>query len=399
MEFLSQYLVLWALYNLFRILIILQFPLNRLITYIKSTNDEQFTQRNIIFLARLFKAFTEICPNLKLCLTQTLLVTSAWDESKLTTNTAATNHLEHWDRMCGLLDEEATALWKRWLDLFASDLLKEHNGHCFDTNVNLITLLTIFPSWDTIVVEEKDEQNQSIESTIRIPNQPSIPLQDFLFKCCSRLNKTIPNTLPKAITALLNDCIVERLRLTYSEFLTANELIANNQNVSLQFYFDLKFLNLLLGCSGRRTAATTNVGSRDYENLATLANSYKAHIDPFDFEMFHKHINANVKKATQRMQYQFGLLVPNFEHLTTSSISTQTNAQDKEPNVLTLSAQAALTNLFPLLPIVIPTAPAAASAAITASPAKEEKVIKTEKVRQLNLKMKNILTQICSVSS
>lgn len=329
-------------------------------------------------MARLFKAITEICPNLKLCLTQTLLVTSAWDESKLTTN-----QLEYWDRMCRLLDEEATALWKRWLDLFITDLLKEHNGHCFDTKVNLITLLMIFPNWDTIVVEEKDEQNQSIESTIRIPNQPSIPLQEFLFRCCGRLNKTIPNTLPKAITALLNDCIVEKLRLTYCEFLTANEIIANNQNVSLQFFFDLKFLNLLLGCGGRRAATATTGGTvenRDNEDLATLANSYKAHIDPFDFEMFHKHINANVKKATQRKQYQFGLLVPNFEHLSTASISTQTNAQDKEPNVLTLSVQAALTNLFPLLPIFIPNAVTTASTSITASPVKEEKIHRAEKV-------------------
>lgn len=347
----------------------------RLITSIKTTKTEKYTQKNIILLARLLKAFTEICPNLKLCLTQTLLATSTWDETQLSTSSPGSNHVEFWDRICRLLDEEALALWKRWVELFVADLLKEHSGYCFSTKISLITLLTIFPNWDTITVEEKDDENQLVQSVIRVPSQPSIPLQDFLFKCCNRLNQTIPNTLPKAVTHLLSECLIDRLRLTYAELLSANDFIATNQNSSLQYFFDLKFLNLLFGI-GKRTSASMD--NRESDALSTLANTFKSHIDPFDFEMFHKHVTANMKKATQRMQHQFGLLVPDFEHLTSATATgAVATAQDKDPNMLALSVGSAMTNMFPLLPIVLPMTNVSASA----SPVKEAKPVKAEKVR------------------
>lgn len=343
---------------------------------IKSQNHENASQHNLIFLARLLKAFTEICPNLKLCLTQTLLAKSNWEEPKQPSKESSTNQLEYWQRLCRLLDDEATILWKRWLHLFIVDMLKEHNGYCFDTKTNLIALLTIFSNWDTISVEEKDDQNRSVESIIRIPSQPSLPLQEFLFKCCGRLNQIIPNTLPRHIIALLAESLCDKLRLTYSELLTAQEFVASNQNIALQFYFDLKFLNLLFGF-GRRSVAGEKT---DSEDLSALANGFKAHIDPFDFEMFHKHINANVKKATHRMRHQFGLLVPNYEHLNTVLTATQASTvQDKEPNVLTLSVGATLTNMFPLLPIVLSSA-ATTSTTVAVSPTKQQRTIRTEKV-------------------
>lgn len=296
----------------------------------------------------------------------------------MSANSASASHLEHWDRICRLLEEEAINLWKHWLELFVSDLIKDNDGHSFITKINLISLLTIFPNWDTVTIEEKDDQNQPIESTIRIPSQPSVPLQEFLFKCCDRLNQAIPNTLPKAVTALLAECLVDNLRLTYAELITANVFITTNQNASLQFYFDLRFLNLLFG-GGRRTVAAVENSSTD--DLAALTNSFKANIDPFDFELFHKHINGNVKRVTQRMHHQFGLLVPSFDHLTATSGTQVSTLQDKEPNVLALSVSGTLTNLFPLLPIIIPAAVVPTAAAIV-SPVRSDQRSggRTEKV-------------------
>lgn len=336
---------------------------------------EKYTQKNIILLARLLKAFTEICPNLKLCLTQTLLTASAWDDRQLSTNTPSSNHLEFWERICCLLDEEALILWKRWVELFVTDLLKEHSGQCFPTEIDLITLLSIFPNWDTITIEEKDDENQLVQSVIRVPSQPSIPLQGFLFKCCRHLNQTIPNTLPKAVTHLLSQSLIDKLRVTYAELLSKNDFISTNQNVSLQYFFDLKFLNLLFGI-GKRTSVSMD--NRESDALLTLANTFKSHIDPFDFEMFHKHVTANVKKTTQRMQHQFGLLLVDFEHLTsTTSTGPVATTQDTIPNVLALSMDSAMSNMFPLLPIVLPTS----TVSTTVTPVKEVKPAKTEKVR------------------
>lgn len=343
----------------------------RLIELIKSNDFETMSQQNLIFLARFLEALCEICPTFKLCLTQTLLTTSNYDEPPHTSCALGTSQLQHWQSMCQFLDNEAMLLWKRWLNIFISDLLQEHNGFCFSTNINFITLLTVCPNWDTIIVEEKDDQNQPIESVIRVPSLPSIILQDFLFICCDRLNRAVPSTLPKSMINLLTEYLSDKLRPTYRELLTAPDFLSSNQIASIQFYFDSKFLNMLLGFG----SATVGDDS-DEQDFNSLANGFKAYIDPFDFEMFHKYIIANVKKAIHRMRHQFGLLAPNYEHLIT--LSTQTNTlQDKEPNVLTLSDGASSANMFPLLPIVISTT---AAINATASPVKEQRPVRVDKV-------------------
>lgn len=77
-------------------------------------------------------------------------------------------------------------------------------------------------------------------------------------------------------------------------------------------------------------------------------------MDPFDFELFFKYLNANVKKSGIRMQHELGCLISNNEQLTAiiggSGVISQT--QDREPNILALSSTANTTAWFPLLPIV-----------------------------------------------
>lgn len=287
--------------------------------------------------------------------------------------------------MCRLLEDEALQLWKRWLHLFIADQLKEHNGFCFNTKLDLIVLLSIMPNWDTIVIEEKDDQNQMVESTIRIPSQPSVLLQEFLFNSCDRLEQIVSNALSKPIIALLTDILTEKLRPTYRELLASHEFLASNQHAALQFYFDMKFLHLLFGFGRRSTIKDDkHDGTHDF---SSLADEFKAHIDPFDFEMFHKYINANVKKSIQRMRHMYGSLVANSEHLNATATATSATSQDKEPNVLALSVGVASANMFPLLPIVTANAagPAPAPAPVVASPTKQSRVTRSEKVRRLYL--------------
>lgn len=319
---------------------------------------------SIGFLAKLVKAVTEICPNVKKCLMPTsLFVSNTWTE------TSNVSHIEHWERICSLLNEESINLWKLWIDLFVNDILRKQHGLCFNIKVDLMSLLDLFPNWETYTIEEKDETNSTVQSTIRVPAHPSIALQTFLFEFCTKLNGKVPETLPKPVTVLLMDRLLDCIVNTYTELSDKNEFIFTNQNACLQFYFDLKFLTLIFH-NGKRN-----------DHLQLLSNKFKAGIDPFDFELLHKYINANVKMAAQRKQHQYGLLT-NQSLLTAVSKTGASNlTQEKDPNLLPLASNgAAHGNWFTLLPIVVSQKTAALSEPIEvkapATQPKSDKVIK-----------------------
>lgn len=323
---------------------------------------------SIAFLAKLLRAVTEICPHVKQCLMPTtLLLSNTWNES------SNVSHIEQWERVCRLLTEESVNLWKQWIELFIGDVLRKQNGLCFSIKIDLLTLLDWFPRWETFTIEEKDETNSSVQSTIRVPAHPSIPLQMFLFECSTRLNEKIPETLPKSVTAMLNDRLLNRIVNTYTELSNKNEFIFTNQNACLQFYFDLKFLTILF-LNGKRN-----------DQLQSLAGKFKAGIDPFDFELLHKYINANVKLAAQRKQHQYGLVIPstvtNQSLLAAMTKTGNVNlTQEKDPNLLSLAnGGVAHSNWFALLPIVVSsktsTAPSAsAETKVPPTQTKSEKV-------------------------
>lgn len=103
----------------------------------------------------------------------------------------------------------------------------------------------------------------------------------------------------------------------------------------------MKFLTLIFH-NGKRN-----------DHLQLLSNKFKAGIDPFDFELLHKYINANVKMAAQRKQHQYGLLT-NQSLLTAVSKTAASNlTQEKDPNLLPLASNGAHGNWFTLLPIVV----------------------------------------------
>lgn len=270
-----------------------------------------------------------------------ILLSAAWMQRN-------SSGVEQWERVSRLLGEEMINLWKKWIEIFMMHRLQSHSGHCFPIDIQ--NLLAILPKWETIGVEEKDESNQIIESKIRVPNQLSISLQQFLFGCCKQLTALVPNTLPRPVTVLLADHLIEQLVRTYADLYQQNiTYISASQNASLQFYFDLKCLALLF------------LGGRRNDDLQTLTAKFKANIDPFDFEMFHKYMNSNVKTMAQRMQHQYGALIPNVQHLNSilttiskhgNTISTST---EKDPNVLPLCSNETNTNWFILLPVVMPT--------------------------------------------
>lgn len=157
------------------------------------------------------------------------------------------------------------------------------------------------------------------------------------------LNIYVPQTLPQKVLNYFNSILIRNLLERY-ENLLKKQFPLRNQNVSLQIYFDLKFLQMVF---------IKRENKKEHETFQKLTNILKEHIDPFDFELFHKHLNNNVKKCALRLQHQLGLIIPYPENIT-GDIKQLMVAQEKDPNVLCISCNGSSATWFSLLPIVVP---------------------------------------------
>ncbi|CAO1415921.1 unnamed protein product [Diamesa serratosioi] len=306
--------------------------ISTLITSIKSSTFNN-TGENCVMLARLLQAISELCPNLKLCFSGHLLM----EQSYLRDPTRDDDGDKEWNNVCLLLEEESLRFWKLWVELFVKEWKQ------LDDKVTVITLLTDFPNWDTITIEEKDETDNTVQSQIYVPSQLSFSIQSYLYEIITQLNRIIPHTLPKSIHLLIVEKLVEKLA-DYYEKLKTNEFVNGNQKASWQYFLDLKVLALMF--VGRENKSIS-------ERYQQLISHFKSVIDPFDFDVFYQHVNNNVKRNAFRTQCGFGCLIPNIEQLSgilaNQSFST---AQDKDPNILTMSTTGTTVPWFPLLPIV-----------------------------------------------
>ncbi|XP_058823697.1 conserved oligomeric Golgi complex subunit 1 isoform X2 [Topomyia yanbarensis] len=331
----------------------------QLITSIKSAEYKQ-TGDSFIILARLLIAFKELCPSLKQCVASSKFAhTTPWhddDNLQMSSKRSFDLQMNNWTKISGLLDEESLRFWKLWIDEF------EKKWPQLDQHAGYATVLVDFPLWDIVAIEENDEQNQPVQSTIRVPALPSFSLQKLLHTIATHLSSFIPHTIPKSIVTLIVDKTVARLYNHYRN-LSALDFIQKNQNSALQYYFDLKFIQLLF--TGREKKQFND----DYNQLI---DTFKSYIDPFDFDVFHSHVNTNVKRAVQRMQHFFGVMIVNGDQFSTIQSSTVgTSAanvsklsQDKNPNILALSSNSASETWFPLLPIVTKEMPTATTAVV-----------------------------------
>lgn len=316
------------------------------------TEEKIQDKESFLQMARLYTAIRDLCPHLR------LIVCFRMDGVSLAAGE------ENWLWMHRLLHEESIAYWTRFADQYfaewcVSDALARPLA-------DFGTILEEFAAWKSVTIEEKDEQDNALQSTIRIPAQPSIRLQTTLFRIATELNKIAPHTVPSSVVGHLMERVAGELLKNYEKF-NENPFVRENQNVSLQFYFDVKYLSLLLIHRDMQDKAVAEVSQR-------LANVFKGQVDPFDFELFFVHLTKNVKTAAHRTQHQLGVIIPNMEHLVAvlgSEKQTTTTTTDREPNVLALSGSG--VTWFPLLPIAN-SQPVAKETAVGVVTKKEEEV-------------------------
>ncbi|XP_063708221.1 conserved oligomeric Golgi complex subunit 1 [Culicoides brevitarsis] len=300
----------------------------KLITEVKNFEIPSEKLENSILLARILYAMPILCPNLKSCLSSTALATT-WNDP---------NPKDLYNKSTNLLQEESFNFWMAWLDAFIAKLdLKLAK---MNKNVDLNTILKDFPCWDIITIEEKDEQDNVVQSQIRIPSKPSFPLQRFLHETCSELNDIIPHTLPKKVSSVLVEKIALILQNHYRT-LAETEFVQKNQNTALQYYFDIKFVQYLL---------VSRENKAILEKFTEIVGIFKNFIDPFDFDVFFSYLNDNLKLAVQRIQYQLGYLTAVTDQVMPAGTANAAK-QERDPNVIALSSNATNITWFPLLPI------------------------------------------------
>lgn len=209
--------------------------------------------------------------------------------------------------------------------------------------------------WQTQTLEQRDEEHdQNVQSTIRIPSQPRLSLQTYLHGLIQALNDAVPQTLPPKVLHAFNQQLLTQL-LAHYEQLAAAEGTRSSQNIALQLYFDLKFLENVFGVTREERSL--------YEQFHALQRSLRDCIDPFDFELCAEHITVQVSRSTARLHGELGVLTPSKDN--TQAASGSALSHEADPNVLCLSSTGSTSLWFPLLPIVMPQA-AAATAAVQA---------------------------------
>ncbi|KAL4717039.1 hypothetical protein ACJJTC_016926 [Scirpophaga incertulas] len=166
-----------------------------MIQYMKACFEEPTLQTTelqrkttAIYTARFSQAMPTLMVNLRKCYI-------AEDHSDLSMTTIDDKAMKRWNDLCGVLKENYLFCWGKWVDLVVGRIEELTQGlpqeFTLEANVDYLMM-----QWDVIKIEEKDDEGNAIESTIKVPAGPSLKLQEYLYSVSRILDETVPHTLP-----------------------------------------------------------------------------------------------------------------------------------------------------------------------------------------------------------
>lgn len=147
--------------------------------------------------------------------------------------------------------------------------------------------------WDTIEIQEQTEEKVFV-SQIRVPSQLSLVLHDILTRLSNNINAMLPHTLPKQVHLQFIERNINVILNSYESVLDLNL----NQNLSLQFLFDVKFLT---------TFCIPKENIELMQKSQSICDKLRSKVDPFDLDVFYSYIQNNVKQSVFQMQVSFCL--------------------------------------------------------------------------------------------
>lgn len=139
-------------------------------------------------------------------------------------------------------------------------------------------------------IEEKDEDGNPVESTIKVPAGPSLKLQEYLYSISRILDEVVPHTLPSEIHARYIDKTISISLAHYNRVIRENEQDIN-QRCALQLLMDVRHLTLLMVARDNKAMEV----SQD------ICDFLRHKIDPFDYDVFYPYIQTSLKRSVQRV--------------------------------------------------------------------------------------------------
>lgn len=110
-----------------------------------------------------------------------------------------------------------------------------------------------------------------------------------MIKLNDDLSCILPQTLPRSIHVQFIERNIETIFRYYQNISSQNL----NQNQSLQFLFDVKFLTTF--CIPRENATLISFSQE-------ICDKLRAKIDPFDLDVFYSYLQSNVKRSVMQSQ-------------------------------------------------------------------------------------------------
>ncbi|XP_050350147.1 conserved oligomeric Golgi complex subunit 1 isoform X2 [Nymphalis io] len=308
--------------------------------YIKACFEEQTLQSTelqrkttAIYTARFVQAITALMHNLRKCYIK--------EEQRLGLS-IKDDALKSWNDICGVLKQNCLFCWGKWLDIVDGKVreLTEELPQEFTLEANIDYLMM---QWDVIKIEEKDEEGNAIESTIKVPACPSIKLQEYLYAVSRILDEVVPHTLPSEIhTAFIENTISITLA-HYNKVIKEKETDIN-QRCALQLLMDVRHLTLLMVPRENKNAM---------ELSHDICEFLRQKIDPFDYDVFYPYIQTNLKRSVQRVQTLLGSLILHHGQLT-GIIGTKPILSGGTGDKAATLLAAADTHWFSILPVATP---------------------------------------------
>ncbi|XP_047532593.1 conserved oligomeric Golgi complex subunit 1 isoform X1 [Vanessa atalanta] len=311
-----------------------------MLQYIKACFEEQTLQSTelqrkttAIYTARFVQAITALMHNLRKC------YINEEQGIGLSANEAA---VKSWNDICGVLKQNCLFCWGKWLRIVDEKVreLTQDLPQEFTLEANIDYLMM---QWDIIKIEEKDEDGNAIESTIKVPACPSLKLQEYLYAVSRILDEVVPHTLPSEIHTAYIENIISITLAHYNKVIREKETDIN-QRCALQLLMDVRHLTLLMVPRENKNAM---------ELSHDICEFLRQKIDPFDYDVFYPYIQTNLKRSVQRVQTLLGSLILHHGQLT-GIIGTKPILSGGTGDKAATLLASADTHWFSILPVATP---------------------------------------------
>lgn len=270
----------------------------------------------LALLGQVCQGFAELCPQLRLCFPAKKGVQDSWQKEQVS------------------LRALRNSAYKSCFTLVV-----QQQTACLGEQLNTLDhFLCAMLCWGEVEVQEESEGGIQVQSTLRVPLQVTVPLQELLFALCQQVNRLFGHCMPKGVQSEAGQLLLSHLEPAYLQsckaLVTQQLPPALCQTWALQLLMDLHVLSLLF----------------QGDVLTSARAAVEAQVDPFDLDVLLPHLGRQASLAAQQTSLLLGLCLGDGAGrcLVSGPVSAGNRAPPTSPVVVPVLA--AGSPRFPLLP-------------------------------------------------